>query len=359
MGTNLYSVIIGTGSYIPKRRIPNSYFQEHQFIDRNGNSYDKSNAEIIQKFEEITGIKERRYVTDDLMASDIGFFAAEKALESADIDPESLDYIIFAHNFGDVRSDNKRVDMLPSLAARVKHKLKIKNPGCVAYDLPFGCPGWLQGVIQADYYLKSGDARRALVIGGETLSRICDPYDRDSMIYSDGAGATILEATESEKPVGILNHATRSDTASEAWLLSMGPADYTDDDDTLYLKMNGHKLYVYALTNVPGVVKKSIDESGLDIGDISKVLIHQANEKMDEAIMQRVFKMYGKAPMPDGVMPMTISWLGNSSVATIPTLLDLIQRGEIDGHALESGKNMVFASVGAGMNINALVYRMP
>lgn len=358
MGTNLYSVITGTGSYIPERRIPNSYFLDHQFIDRNGNPYDKSNSEIIEKFEEITGIKERRYVTDDLTASDIGFFAAEKALENAAIDPESLDYIIFAHNFGDVRSDNKRVDMVPSLAARVKHKLKIKNPGCVAYDLPFGCPGWLQGIIQADYYLKSGDARRALVIGAETLSRICDPHDRDSMIYSDGAGATILEATGSEKPVGILSHATRSDTLSEAWLLNMGPTEY-NEDDTLYLKMNGHKLYVYALTNVPGVVKKSIDQSGLDIEDITKVLIHQANEKMDEAIMQRIFKLYGKDGMPDGVMPMTISWLGNSSVATIPTLLDLIRRGEIDGHALSTGKNLVFASVGAGMNINSVVYRMP
>ena len=358
MGSNIYSVITGTGSYIPTRRVPNDYFLNHQFIDAKGNAYDKTNAEIIEKFEEITGIKERRYVTDDLMASDIGYFAAEKAIDDAGIDPETLDYIIFAHNFGDVRSDNKRVDMVPSLAARVKHKLKIKNPECVAYDLPFGCPGWLQGVIQSDYYLKSGDARRALVIGAETLSRICDPHDRDSMIYSDGAGATVLEATESDKPVGILSHAARSDAANEAWLLNMGTAEHKEED-TLYLKMKGHKLYVYALTNVPGAVKKSIDQAGLDIDDITKVLIHQANEKMDEAIMQRVFKLYGKNHMPDDVMPMTISWLGNSSVATIPTMLDLMLHDKLEHHVLDSGNSVVFSSVGAGMNINSVVYRMP
>ena len=112
--------------------------------------------------------------------------------------PRQLDYILVAHNFGDVTEDNRRSDFVPTLAARVKHKLGIENPTTIAYDLPFGCPGWLQGVIQADYYLRSGDAKRVLVIGAETLSRVCDPHDRDSMIYADGAGAILLEARESD-----------------------------------------------------------------------------------------------------------------------------------------------------------------
>src|SRR5690606_26513792 len=130
-------------------------------------------------------IAERRYVTDGLVTSDIAYFAALSAIESAAIDKESLDYIIVAHNFGDVRHDNNRSDIVPSIASRVKQKLEIENPRTVAYDVTFGCPGWLQGIIQADYYIKSGDARRVLVIGAEVLSRVCDPHDRDSMLYAD------------------------------------------------------------------------------------------------------------------------------------------------------------------------------
>ena len=105
------------------------------------------------------------------------------------VDPETLDYVIVAHNFGDVQADRLRLDFCPTLAARIKERLRIKNPSCVAYDLPFGCPGWLQAVIQADYFLRSSDAARALIVGAETLSRVSDPHDRDSMIYADGAGA--------------------------------------------------------------------------------------------------------------------------------------------------------------------------
>ncbi|MBW2285725.1 MAG: ketoacyl-ACP synthase III, partial [Deltaproteobacteria bacterium] len=90
-----------------------------------------------------------------------------------------------------------------------------------------------------------------------------------------------------------------------------------------------------------------------------KVLIHQANEKMDNAILKRLFKLYNVEDIPENIMPMTISWLGNSSVATLPTLLDLLQRGKLENHKLDSGDLTVFASVGAGMNINAMVYRVP
>jgi 3-oxoacyl-[acyl-carrier-protein] synthase-3 len=93
--------------------------------------------------------------------------------------------------------------------------------------------------------------------------------------------------------------------------------------------------------------------------DVDKVLIHQANSKMDAAILRRLFRIYGLEDVPEGIMPMTIARLGNNSVATLPTLLDLIWRGELPGHSLSSGDLVVFASVGAGMNINSLVYRCP
>ena len=356
----MYSVIVGTGSYVPTKRVRNRNFLQNVFYDSDGNKFEIATKEIIKKFKQITNIKERRYVTDDLVASDIAFFAAKDALESSKIDKESLDYIIVAHNFGDVTAKNKRSDFVPSIASRVKHLLKIENPNTVPYDLPFGCPGWLQGMIQADYYLKSGDAKKALVIGAETLSRISDPHDRDSMLYADGAGATVLEATPSEEPVGILSHNTRSDTIDHAYMLRMDKSYDPDCNDSgLYLKMNGHKLYEYALKVVPQVVKNCIEKAGLLLSDVKKILIHQANAKMDEAILKRLFSLYKLKDIPKGIMPMIISWLGNSSVATVPTLLDMLFKKKLEQHDLNKGDIIVFTSVGAGMNVNAMVYKIP
>ena len=356
----IYSVITGTGNYIPTKRIKNEDFLTHEFYEKEGIKITKDTQEVIDKFEEITTIVERRYVTDDLVTSDIATYSAIAAIESAGIDKEELDYIIVAHNFGDVTIDNQQLDIVPSLAARVKHKLKIKNPYTVAYDVPFGCPGWLQAVIQADYYIKSGDAKKILVIGAEILSRVSDPHDRDSMIYSDGAGAVILEAKESKTPVGILAHKTRSDTFEYSNMLYMGKS-YNNTNGRMgnpYLKMNGRKLYQYALETVPQAIKDCLEKSNTHLNEVKKILIHQANGKMDDAIIERLYKLYEIEDVPKGIMPMTIEWLGNSSVATIPTLLDLILKGKIEGHEINKGDKIVFASVGAGMNINAVVYTM-
>jgi 3-oxoacyl-[acyl-carrier-protein] synthase-3 len=354
-------VFTGTGSHIPDRKVPNSVFESRRFYLDYGESIDPAqNPQTIDRFRQITEIEERRWVADDVVASDIATDAAAKAVAAAGIDPETLDYLIVAHNFGDVQADLRVSDFCPTLAARVKRRLGISNPGCVAYDLPFGCPGWVQGVIQADYFLASGDASRALVVGTETLSRVSDPHDRDSMLYSDGAGAAVLEAVEGPDPVGILAHATRSDTIDHAGLMWMG-SSYDPDcrDGHLFLKMFGRKLYEYALNHVPGVVKTSLDRAGVTLTDVHKLLIHQANAKMDDAIIKRLFRLYREPVVPADVMPMTISWLGNSSVATVPTLLDLIVRGELDGHDVGPGDIVVLASVGAGMNINSIVYRWP
>jgi len=353
-----YSVIKATGSYIPTKIVKNSDFLNNIFYDSSGNIINISNEELIEKFHKITNISERRYLTDELVTSDLAYFSAKNAIESANIDPEKLDYIILAHNFGDVKSGNTYSDLVPSLAARVKNKLKIKNPFTVAYDIIFGCPGWLQGVIQANYYIKSGDAKLILVIGAEALSRVSDPHDRDSMIYSDGAGAIVLEAIQSDEPVGILSHLSRSDTYTESNYLWMDNSYNPDKKNFgIYLKMNGRKLYEYALNNVPLLVKQCIEKAKLTIDKISKVLLHQANEKMDEAILQRLFSLFNIEKIPDGIMPMIINKLGNSSVATIPILLDLILKGMLPSHKISSGENIVLASVGAGMNINALTYR--
>jgi 3-oxoacyl-[acyl-carrier-protein] synthase-3 len=291
-----------------------------------------------------------------MTTTDIAYEAAVQALEG--LDRESLDYIIVAQNFGDVRADNLRTDMVPTIASRVKHRLKIENPYTVAYDIPFGCPGWLQGMIMADYYLRSGDAKRALVIGAEVLSRVADPHDVDCMIFADGAGATVVEATDGDG--GILSHVTRTDALDNAWMLRMEKTyNPHRQSDRLFIKMDGHDIYKYALKTVPLVVKQALDKAGLAVGDVKKILMHQANAKMDSAILKRLFQLYGEETIPDGVMPMIIHWTGNSSVATIPTMLDLLLKAQLDGHRVSAGDVVVFASVGAGMNINAMVYRMP
>lgn len=358
MQTNIRSVIVATGSYIPELIITGDHFTNHQFFEKNGVPVSKSNPVILEQFKNITEIEERRYAKDGQNTSDLGFLAAKEALESSGIDPETLDYIIVAHNFGDIAFGTNRVDMVPTLAARVKQLLQIKNPDCVAYDLPFGCPGWVEGLIQANYFLKSGDAKRCMVIGAEMLSRITDPHDRDSMIYADGAGSVILEAvTGSEK--GIISHKTQSHAVDYAELLTMGSSYNAEIEakENLYIKMNGRKLYEYALIHVPQVIKMALEKANVDLYDIKKVLIHQANGKMDTAIMQRVFKLYGEEEFPAALMPMNISHYGNSSVATIPTLLDTILKGKMAGQTINPGDKILFASVGAGMNINAVVYQ--
>jgi 3-oxoacyl-[acyl-carrier-protein] synthase-3 len=357
----LRSVITGTGCCIPQRKVPNEAFLQSTFYESEDRPYPAGETpRIIAKFQEITEIAERRYASDDLVTSDLAFEAGREALASAAIDPETLDYIIVAHNFGDVRAGSRQPDQVPTLAARVKAKLRVANPFCVAYDLPFGCPGWLQAVIQADYFLRSGDAKRALVIGAETLSRVYDPFDRDGMIYADGAGAVVLEAQEHATPVGILSHAVRSDTLNHGGLLRMDRSFNPEGGgDQLFIRMKGRKLYEYAVATVPGLVRLSLERAGLTLGQVDKVLIHQANGKMDEAILKRLFKLYGISELPAGIMPMTVSWLGNSSVATVPTLLDLVMKGKLEGHSLKHGDHVVFASVGAGMSINSMVYRCP
>jgi 3-oxoacyl-[acyl-carrier-protein] synthase-3 len=354
----LRTIIAATGSYIPPVRVPNEHFLQHDFRAADGSKLGKSNAEIIQQFEAITGIRERRYAPDDLVTSDIAYEAAAAALESSGMDGESLDGIIVAHNFGDVRGTSRHSDLVPALAARVKAKLRIQSPRAVAYDLVFGCPGWLQGVINADMMIRTGDARRVMVIGAETLSRISDPHDRDSMIYADGAGATILEARDNGDD-GILAHTARSDTLDHSTMLTMGPS-YNEEVfiEALFLKMEGRKLYKYALQTVAASMKECLDKAGIELRQVNKILLHQANGKMDEAILHELYDLEGMEPPPD-VLPMTISWLGNSSVATLPTLLDLITKGRLDGHAIESDDIVLFASVGAGMHINAFVYRAP
>jgi len=349
------SVIVATGSVIPDVIVPNSDFLKNEFYVLGNGKYTRDPKQIkerIEKLAEITGIKERRYARKDQSASDIG----AEALKNTGYDLNSLDYIICATNFGDV-DENGRVNFVPSISARIKNKAGITNPKTIAYDIAFGCPGWLEGVIQAHQYIQGGFANKIAVIGTETLSKVSDPHDIDSMIYSDGAGVVILERKESQGLEGVISFSHRSDSEN-SYFLQMGPSYNPNylDGNRLFLKMLGPKLFEYAKRKVPEVLKESLDLAIKDLDDLKMILIHQANERLDNAILER-------AGLPEEkikkLVPMTISWLGNSSVATLPTLLDLVMKNKMNGYKLNLGDLVAFASVGAGMNRNSLIYRMP
>lgn len=352
------TIIIGSGSYLPERVIGRDHFMQSEFYTDEGEKIEKPTAEIISKFVEITEIENRRYIGEDMSNSKIGYEAATIALEDAKVDPEQLDYIIYASNFGELGTDGS-ANFMPNMAARVKNLLGIQNRKCITYDMIFGCPGWVEAMILANHLIKSQAAKTILVVGAETLSRVTDPFDRNKMIFADGAGAVVVQATEEEN-VGIISHNTICDNGVELDYLRNGCTINPDvNDKKLYIRMLGRKIYEYALKNVPAAIKETIDAAQLSLEDIDKVLIHQANAKMDYAMIDRLHKLYHIKNYDHSIAPMTIQQFGNSSVATIPTMFDLIIKGKMEGQQFKEKGNIVMTSVGAGMNINALVYRFP
>ncbi|AHF14734.1 3-oxoacyl-ACP synthase III family protein [Niabella soli] len=352
------SIITGTGAYIPNKIQKNADFSDAAFYEPTGLPILAQTKLVIEKLKNITGISERRYAPAHINASDMAAVAGWQALTDSAIDPETLDQIVVAHNFGDISYGTMQSQNVPSLACRVKHILGINRPECIAYDVLVGCPGWLHAVIQSHAWFKAGMAQKVLLIGTEALSRVIDPADRNSMIFSDGAGAIVLEHQPAKiKGPGILGCCAQTHSTEELSYINMGKGYKPNEEERLFIKMKGRKVYEYALKQVPLAMKECLDKSGVSINEVNKILIHQANEKMDEEIIRRLYGLYGTTP-PQNIMPMSIQWLGNSSVATIPTLYHLIQHHKIAGHQLSEGAIVLFASVGAGMNINAVCYRV-
>lgn len=356
----LNAVIKGSGHFLPEKIIKNSDFLHHEFYDEKGEKIIKPNKETIAKFEEITEIKERRYADPDMQNSDMASIAGRRAIEDAKIDLEILDYVIVASNYGDIDKQTQTADFMPSMAARVKHKLGINNSKCKPYDMIFGCPGWIEAMILSTQLIQSGIAKNILVVGSDMVSRAIDPFDRTALIFSDGAGAVVLSAEESDDKQGVLSYETLNFAGKELEYLYNGPSlNDTYKEAPKSVCMKGRKVYEFALRNVPVAIKQVVDKSESGIEEIKKILIHQANAKMDHAMIQRLYKLYNLDKVPEGVAPMTVQKFGNSSVATVPTMFDLIRKNQLGNHQFSSGDKIVMASVGAGMNINALIYKMP
>ncbi len=365
-------VIAATSCVIPDKRITNAYLSSEENQDRYqyfksfGVRDPRSNREIIEKLTEISGIRERRYMKDDEEASDLGARALLKTSLGNPSFLEHLDEIVAAHNFGDVSLDNPTIDLSVSMANKIKEKAGITNPSTTTKDIIFGCPGWLAGVGRAyERMQKTGFStrnKRIALVAAEGPSRVIDMYhDINAPLFGDGAGAVILEEREGvyNDEEGVLAYSERSDSNPEfAQLLTTGPS-YNPDyprKDRKFLKMKGKGVYKYAITYLPDVVKDCLAKAGKSIEEIDMAIFHQANKRLNDDAAETL-------GIPSTKMPMTLYWLGNSSVATIPTVLNLVLKGEVDNHRIRKNALVLFASVGEdpveskSMNCNAMLYR--
>ena len=343
---------------MPERRIANSYFLNNVFMDSNGIPNAKPTAEIIDKLEQITGIKERGYISEKGDSVPLMVAASEKALTDWGKDKNLIDGIIVAHNAGNMLEGRDGFHTVPNMAALLKNKLGIENFECFAYDLLFGCPGWLQGLIQAHQAIQMGDAKHVLVIGIEVASRLLDPHDLDSMILADGCGAAVISGSEIGEDSGIISYATFSHALEDISCIYLDKSYNKDISAPTLFKMNGKDVYKYATVWVPKVIKKALDKAGFTASDVDLFLFHQANGKMLHAFANNLAHMYGIEGLSfDDKIPTTIDFTGNTSVATIPTMLDLILKNNLGECKIKKGDLVVMASVGAGMHCNALVYR--
>lgn len=351
------AVITGTGAFLPGKIMTNDAFIGNTFYKPNGERITKPTSEIVQKLRDISGIYERRYIEDHHDSADLGAIAGKRAIEDAGIDLETVDGIIAAHNFGNMVHGDRAHHLIPNLAALIKNKIGIKNPNCTAYDVLYGCPGWLLAMQQAHMAIATGYNKRVLVIGVEVITRILDPHDMDTMLFGDGAGAVIVEAVEEEEQRGILYYESVSHCEDEVEYLEMGSSYNPDSTIGTTVKMVGKKVYRYAVNEVPKIITSCLEKTGIKLADVAKILPHQANEKMLIAIGEKLYAQHELEVDLCERIPISLRELGNASVATIPTLLDMILKGEMRGHAINDGDVVVMASVGAGMHTNALVYR--
>ncbi len=355
--TETRSIIAGTGCLIPELLVPNSHFEASEFYDRNGARMEKSGAEIVAKLESITGIRERRYIPFEQDSIQLMTDASRLAVEDAGLDVNDLSGIIVAHNAGNMVPDTGAFHTVPNLAAALKHELHSTNHNCFAYDILFGCPGWLQAIIQAHHAIQCDGAEHILVTGLEVASRLLDPHDPDSMILADGCGACVVSRSHSDAR-GLISYSTFSHAMQDVRIIYLGPSNKPGVDGSCYFHMNGRAVYKYATEWVPAVIKSALEKAKLDVTDIDLFLFHQANAKMLEAVAANLATLSDvPADSFAGKIPTTIDFLGNTSVATIPTMLDLIRKQELEGYHIAAGDVVVMASVGAGMHCNAIVYK--
>lgn len=312
--------IIGTGSAVPEQVVTN---------DDLSKVVDTSDEWIRPR----TGIRERRIASADSGTTDLAAQAAKRALEQSGVKPEELDIIVLATSSAD--------QCFPSGACEVQAEIGAVN--AVAFDVSAACSGFIFALNTVHSFFKAGIYRTGLVIGADTLSKLIDWNDRSTcVLFGDGAGAAVVRAEET----GIIHMVMGADGARGNVLECGGRTTgnfLTGKKPELgYMTMNGQEVFKFAVKTVPEAIRKTLDESGTDISEIKYFILHQANYRIFESIAKRL-----KIPMEK--FPMNLERYGNTSGASIPILLDEMNRAG----KLKPGDKLILSGFGAGLTWGA------
>ncbi|MDD4912001.1 MAG: ketoacyl-ACP synthase III [Sideroxydans sp.] len=303
----IYSKIIGTGSYLPAKTVTN--YDLEKIVDT-------SHDWIVSR----SGIQERHFAADDQKSSDLAYEASLKAIEAAGISLSDIDLVIVATTSPDMA--------FPSTACILQHKLGITN-GSPAFDMQAVCGGFIFALNTADLYIRGGQAKTALVVGAEVLSRMLDWNDRTTcVLFGDGAGAVVLKA--SDEP-GIIASKLHSD-GSYHQLLKADPK----------ISMEGQAVFKFAVNSLSGVVEELLEQEQMSGSDIDWMVPHQANIRIIEATAKKLGMTL------DNVV-VTVANHGNTSAASIPLALDTAVR---DGR-IKPGQTVIMEAIGGGFTWGA------
>ena len=319
-----YSRIAGTGSYLPPRRLTNADLA----TELAAKGIETSDDWIVER----TGIKARHFAASDVTSSDLGVEAAKRAIEAAGVQAADIDLIIVATSTPDM--------VFPSVACILQHKLGIA--GCPAFDLQAVCSGFVYALTVADAMIKSGAASKALVVGAEVFSRILDFSDRTTcVLFGDGAGAVVLEASETP---GILASDLHADGKHVGILCVPGHVSGGQVLGSPLLKMDGKAVFRLAVGVLESAARATLAKANLLETDIDWLIPHQANLR----IMQSTAK---KLKLPMEKLIVTVDQHGNTSAASIPLALDeAVRSGKI-----KRGDTLMLEGVGGGFTWGAVL----
>lgn len=325
--STLYSRVLGTGSYLPPDRVTNQELADRLAKD----GIETSDEWIVAR----TGIRARHFAASDVTTSDLALVAAQRAIEAADADPQSIDLIIVATSTPDF--------VFPSTACLLQNKLGIKNGGA-AFDVQAVCSGFAYALATADSFIRTGQHRTALVIGAETFSRILDFKDRTTcVLFGDGAGAVVLSA--SEEP-GILGSALHADGSYSNILCTPGNVNRGVIAGSAFLHMDGQAVFKLAVNVLEKVAVEALSKAELASEQVDWLIPHQANIR----IMTSTCRKLG---LPQERMIVTVDEHGNTSAASIPLALGVAVR---DGR-IKRGQHVLIEGVGGGFTWGASVFR--
>ncbi|WP_438863171.1 beta-ketoacyl-ACP synthase III [Neptunicella sp.] len=309
----MYSKIIGTGSYYP------SQIRTNEDLEK---MVDTSDQWITDR----TGIKQRRIIGEHETVASMGAEAAQKAIEAADIDPKSIDMILCA-----TTSHGKS---LPSAACDIQKIMQLD--GIPAFDIAAACAGYCYALSVADQFIKSGMCKRILVVGSDCLSRLIDPYDRTMVIlFGDGAGATLIEA--SEEPGILSTHIHAAGSYGDLLYVGNPTRGKEQSVHENWGVMKGNEVFKVAVTKLSEVVEQTLAANNMQKSDLDWLVPHQANFRIIKATAKKL-----ELPMEQVVM--TLEQYGNTSAATVPTALDTAIR---DGR-IKRGQNLLLEAFGGG-----------